>query len=371
MKTLRIPILTILFLSAALAATVAAEAPPKVPLERLEPPASDKAAVYFFLPGKTPAIPTISIFDNGTQLPNLLGAREYARYEVDPGMHTFIVQPMIPGVPSFDQWVHGDLEPGGIYAALVSGFLADLVVYPLTGRMDPEYLINMKIEERQWERVAGLIDAKPPKPPGKERKHSMNPEVIAGFEAKHPTSAFDNLVRLNPTAELSREFPLDQLPDPVPDRSVVTFFVPQHKPDQLVTVFDEDRRLGPDLEGGKVYTYETAPGPTRIWVREVGVDFTRYRVASGNLEPGQVYAILVSHSLGNGGARLLSLSGKPETRISFIPEPELWSELDDLRDVPRDALQRTEPVEAQEMKGIAKKLKKKTKKRRTEFTPLR
>ena len=281
--------------------------------------------------------------------------------------------PKIPksGIPAYWQWVHGDLEKGGIYAALISGFMADLVILPLTGRMDPRLLVNMKREHEQWPRVVELIDANPPKPPGKERKNILKTALLADYELKNPTSAFSNLVRLNPMKAYPRKLAIEKLPDPVPGKSLVVFFVPQRREDQTVTLFDGDHQLGPDLEGGAFYTYETTPGPTNIWVSEVQADYTKYRVVTGNLEQEKVYAVVVYNSFGNGGARLLGLTGDPDNRPSFIPEPELWSEIEELWGSAGGALQRTAAVDKDEMKATYKKLKKKTKKRCSEFTPLR
>lgn len=80
-----------LLLLSVLRVAAAAETMSAVPLDKLAPPAPGKAVVYFFVPGDTPVIPSIPLYDTPDQLPNVLGAREYLRYECDPGLHTFFI----------------------------------------------------------------------------------------------------------------------------------------------------------------------------------------------------------------------------------------------------------------------------------------
>ncbi len=118
----------------------------------------------------------------------MLGAKEYYRHECEPGYYAFAI--------SADESVRGNLEEGGIYAAVLTTLLAQVGLEPLTGRMD--LLVGMKKESVQWERIRKLLQAKPPKPPGKAREFGVSLESIATAEIESPIWSFSSLDRLNP-----------------------------------------------------------------------------------------------------------------------------------------------------------------------------
>ena len=91
MKKARTVLLCCAALALGISPALADEQESAIPLDLFEPPAEGKAVVYFFLSGKTPAIPSVSLMHDGARLPILLGAREYFRYECDPGFHTFSI----------------------------------------------------------------------------------------------------------------------------------------------------------------------------------------------------------------------------------------------------------------------------------------
>ena len=351
---------------------VAGGAVTEVPIGLLEPPSPGKAVVYIFDAGKAPVIPSISLFDNGECLPILLGAKEYFRYECDPGLHTFSIDALIPLTPPDNGWVHGMLEEGGIYAAQIDTFLALYELSAFTGHLDRNVGVNP--EGERWTSIVRLLKAKPPKPPGEDRKGVKDVlSKIGNKELHDPNQGFETLLRLNPLPrEPLTKAPVDRLPEPVPGKSLVVFFMPKRS-DNKVTLHDGMQRLGPDLEGGRYYIYETAPGEKVFWVPEVKVPHITFRIVKAQLEAGRVYGVFLHTSWGNGGAKLLGLSGDPSLRLSWIKEWEAWQEIEPLWNSPGLALSQVGEIGETEAKQVEKRIKNKIKKpkRLTGVTALR
>jgi hypothetical protein len=380
-----------LLLLCAAAAAADDKALTEVPLDRLQAPSPGKSVVFFFRPGRGSAVTDLVQIYDQTKLVTLLGPGEYVRYETEPGIRTFVGRDRRGG---FDlEWVHADLEPGGIYAVFVSRLMSQLDLVPLTGQMDR--LVVLESEGGQWADVLPLLD-EPSQPSlaGGEAPDAETAErvasikelaavndavlgIIASKEQAAPGSTFKRLTRLNlegASLPAVAEVPRDRLPAPVPGKSLVLFFFPQVHPDQRVAVFDGERRLGPDLTGGAYYTYETSPGPTNFWVPEVRWNFSSYRLVPANLEPEHVYAVYVLGSLGSGGARLFGLMGNMDDAFKGgldKTEAQAWSVVESLLGSPGRAIAPSgETIGGKELKSLSKDLKDRAKRRVTEVGPL-
>ena len=128
-----------------------------------EPPAEDKAVVYFVRPSGMGAAINFRYFDNDQYIGKFNGAK-YMRYECEPGEHLFWAR------SENRDWITAELEAGKIYIveckAQMGGFKARVQLVPV-GQEDAKAM----------KKIAKLVNKKEPVDITEEELAEMNAEL--------------------------------------------------------------------------------------------------------------------------------------------------------------------------------------------------